>query len=228
MFQYKHYALVFAVIATYSFAPAIAENYKTVWDSAYNLVRKNDNSSAIDILNKGIKENPKNGDLYYLRGALFADKEKYQDAISDQSKSIELGKKKNLVAAAYLNKARCEFTLKQNDDANKDYRKLLDIEPDLAIAHFEYATFLFRTSKGDEAVQHIEKSKKLEKIGSIKKRDTEINKLLKIADTGKYAKRATDALQVNEIDKAISILNDGIKMTPNNDELKKLLEMANR
>lgn len=219
MFPYRNYALAAAIIATQTALPAIAKEHSAVWNKAYNLVRKNDNSAAIEVLNKGVSENPKNAELFYFRGALLANEQNYKHSINDQNKVIDLSKDRNLVAAAYLSKASSESYLKQDDKAEQDYQKLLKKEPNLKIAHLEYAVFLYRTRRGKEAVSHVERSKKLDK------QSDEIYQLLKIADTGKYVKRAMDLVQVNEQDKAISVLKDGIKMTPNDIELQKVLNM---
>ncbi|QQR58268.1 MAG: tetratricopeptide repeat protein [Candidatus Melainabacteria bacterium] len=210
---------LFVVLSGIFSLPAIAEDYKAVWNEAYNLVRKNENDKAIDVLNKGIAADPESGELYYLRGALRAEKEQYKDALDDQIKVLDHSNDENFAAAAFLSKAKLEFLLKQNDAADRDYRKIVEFEPDLPIVHFEYATFLFRTSKSEKAFLHIEQCKKLEKNEKLKKRSLEVERLLKIANYGHYAKRASELIQINQIDKAIYVLTDGIKMIPNDGEL---------
>ncbi|MCW5822221.1 MAG: tetratricopeptide repeat protein [Cyanobacteria bacterium TGS_CYA1] len=210
---------MFALVAIFNMLPTFAQDYKAVWNKAYNLVRQNENDKAIDVLNKGIAADPESGELYYLRGALRADKEQYKEALEDQIKVLDHSNDENFAAAAFLSKAKLEFLLKQNDAADRDYQKIVEFEPNLPIVHFEYATFLFRTSKSEKAFLHIEQCKKLEKNEKLKKRSLEVERLLKIANYGHYAKRASELIQTNQIDKAIYVLTDGIKMTPNDGEL---------
>ncbi|MDX2105040.1 MAG: tetratricopeptide repeat protein [Candidatus Melainabacteria bacterium] len=219
MFACKNYFVASVVIASIFCLSAIAQDYKAVWNKAYNLVRKNENDQAIDVLSKGIAADPESGELYYLRGALRAEKEQYKDALEDQVKVLDYSNDKNFAAAAFLSKAKLEFLLKQNDAADRDYRKIVEFEPDLPIVHYEYATFLFRTSKSEKAFLHIKQCKKLEKNEKLKNRNAEIKNLLEIADTGKYAKRAAGLIEINQQEKAISVLSDGIAMTPRDAEL---------
>jgi len=220
LFNAKTLSVFFMVLLAFNCCqPTFAQEYKAVWNKAESLIRKNENSKAIEVLDKAIAENPESGELYYLRGALREQKELYKDALSDQIKVMDYSEDKNIAAASFLSRARLEYLLKQNDAADRDYRKIVEFEPDLPIVHFEYATFLFRTQKSEDAFLHIEKSKKLEKNEKLKTRSIEIERLLKIATYGNYAKRAIEQIQANNPNKAIYVLTDGIKFNRSDVEL---------
>ena len=59
-------------------------------DKAYSFIQKNDCASALPILNKFIETDPNNYHGYWYRGYCFSSEGKYDDALKDYSKVLEI------------------------------------------------------------------------------------------------------------------------------------------
>ena len=101
-----------------------ADEYKAQGNDAF---RAQDFEKAIDLFSKAIEvsENP-NHVLYSNRSACYTSLHKYDDALKDAEKCVEINptwaKGYNRVAAAYYGEGRF-------DDAEKQYQKALEIDP---------------------------------------------------------------------------------------------------
>lgn len=59
-----------ACIASLSCAPSRAEGKSANYEAAVELLQHNQPAKAMEVLNKGITENPTSGELYQLRGEI--------------------------------------------------------------------------------------------------------------------------------------------------------------
>lgn len=155
------------------------------WKKANELVDINETDQAIHILNEGIVKTPESAELYSLRGTLLAGKGKFKAALKDHDKSIMLTTNKFLKAGSYMNKALVENKLKQTKNAERDFKKALEIEPKLSIGYYEYGYFLLKQKRAAEAIPVLEKAKKLLTGAAPKKRIDEVDRLLKEAKAQK-------------------------------------------
>jgi len=84
------------------------------------LLRYSKYEEAEETLTKAIKYNKKNFEAYYYRGCARINAKKYEDAISDFEKAVEL---KPDYADAYFNLGRTYYIM-QDDDKACEYYKL--------------------------------------------------------------------------------------------------------
>jgi len=57
-----------------------------------------------------------------------------------------------------LNKALMNITLKQDEQAEANFKKALEFEPDLDVIHLEYGKFLFAKGDNENASLHLDKA----------------------------------------------------------------------
>ncbi len=152
-----------------------------------DLLSINERDKAISVLNVGIKSDPKNPEFYSMRGPLLAEKRQFKAALNDYNSVIKLATKKDhfMLGGAYTNKALIENLWKQSKDAERDFKKAIQVDPKLPISYLEYGKFLMQENRTSEAVPHLEMAKKLMTGGASKKSLAEIDKLIEKAKTNK-------------------------------------------
>ncbi len=152
-----------------------------------DLLSINENDKAIAVLNKAIKKEPKNAELFSMRGPLLAEKKHFKAAVSDYNSVIQLASNKEhfMLAGAYVNKALIENLWKKFRDAERDFKKAIAADPKLSIAYLEYGKFLIQSKRYSEAVSHLEMAKKLMIGGAPKKNIDEIDKLIERVESKK-------------------------------------------
>ncbi|MFM6787580.1 MAG: tetratricopeptide repeat protein, partial [Microcystis panniformis] len=70
---------------------------------------------------------------YYNRGLLYSDLQKYDLALSDYSKAIEINPN---YAEAYLNRGNLYYNQQKYELALSDYSKAIEINPNYAYAYY--------------------------------------------------------------------------------------------
>lgn len=159
----KHYFLCLLLFFSISTNFALAENCDYA-KRAIELFQINDTKGAIKILNEGISKEPKNVELYLIRGPLFGQLGKNKEALSDYNKVIGLDESKSqkfFLASAYYNRAILESNDKLVAKAEADFKKAIEIDPRLSLAYVDYGQFLINQKKYSDAITYIEKGKKI-------------------------------------------------------------------
>lgn len=123
------------------------------------LIEERELAKAIDVLNKGILENQKNGELYHLRGEAFLATRQFDKAMDDAEKAIQYAKNDMSKADGILLRAKSEFKAQKFEDAERDYKDSINLESRNHIALVSYGQFLLDRKRIDEAIQIFEKSK---------------------------------------------------------------------
>ncbi len=177
----KRFILVTLLCISYFSSPASAAEVSPFWKKANELVDINETGKAIHVLDEGIANTPERAELYSLRGTLLANKGNYRAALEDHDKAIKLTSDKFLQAGSYMNKALVENKLKQTKNAERDFKKSLEIDPKLSIGYYEYGYFLLQHKRASEAIPFLERAKILLTGAAPKKRIDEVDKLLKKA-----------------------------------------------
>ncbi|UFH36054.1 tetratricopeptide repeat protein [Flavobacterium acetivorans] len=96
-----------------------------------------DYQGAILDYNKGIKSNPNNGEAYYYRGYAKICLNKYNDAISDFNKSIELNNfDENFKSLVFLDRGTANLRLGNYSDAINDFDASIHLSPDDPTGYF--------------------------------------------------------------------------------------------
>ena len=102
------------------------------YNQAFLLNRKGETAQAIAMFEKAIEINPQSYSSHFNRGVNYERLGEYEQAIADYSRCIEMmtpatklspqeKNGKDLLAAAYLNRALARVRLKQTDAALKDF-----------------------------------------------------------------------------------------------------------
>ena len=117
----KKLALIFASICVLFLAscenPAKSRLYTE--EGSKQLLRYSDFQKAEETLTKAIKYDKNNFEAYYYRGCAKVNERKYQEAIADFEKAVEL---KPDYADAYFNLGRTYYLLNDEDKACENYK----------------------------------------------------------------------------------------------------------
>ncbi len=98
-----------------------------------------DYQQAINLINEAIKLSPKWSKAYNGRGAIYSELEKYDLALLDLNKSIELEPNEK----AFFNRGLVYENLLNTDAALKDFAKAVELNPNLAQAFYNIALLQF-------------------------------------------------------------------------------------
>lgn len=129
---------------------------------AIELFQVNDTEGAIKLLNEGISKEPKNVELYSIRGPLLGKLGKKRQALKDYNTIIGLANVRNdgfFLAGAYYNRAILENNCKKMILAERDFKKAIEIDPRLSLAYIDYGQFLINQNRASEAIVYLEKGK---------------------------------------------------------------------
>ncbi|MCW5822222.1 MAG: tetratricopeptide repeat protein [Cyanobacteria bacterium TGS_CYA1] len=127
-----------------------------IYNQADKLADAKRYEEAIAILTKGLVEYPDALNFQFLRGSAFYFQKKYRESIEDENKVIEQLRSNPSVVAAYLYKALAEAGLNENEKADSDFKKCLEIQPELDIIHFQYGKFLLNNGYKAKAIEHLD------------------------------------------------------------------------
>jgi tetratricopeptide (TPR) repeat protein len=101
--------------------------------------RVGDMDGALRDYDWGLRMDGVHGEGYVDRGATYIALQRYQDALNDINKGIELGAKKPHIA--YYDRAIAHEALGNIRAAYQDYKKAVEIEPDFALATEQLSRF---------------------------------------------------------------------------------------
>ena len=101
--------------------------------------RVGDPQMAISDYNKGIEMEPSLGEAYVDRGAALIVLARYDEAVQDIDKGLQLGA--NRPQIAYYDRGIAQEALGNVRAAYEDYKKATEIEPDFTLASSQLARF---------------------------------------------------------------------------------------
>lgn len=95
------------------------------------LILLNDYKSASRLIEEGIKNNPDFASYYITRGKININKEKFENAIDDFNRALDLGKgDKEIENMVYVNRGAAYQKLFDNEKALADYSKAIELNPE--------------------------------------------------------------------------------------------------
>jgi tetratricopeptide (TPR) repeat protein len=119
-----------------------------------------DYDKAITECTSAISFEPKQKEIYLIRGTIYDKQTKLPEAIDDYSKAIKLDK--NYVDA-YFNRATDFQELKQYDDAIKDYSKVLKLNSSDDIAFYNRGKLYMEMKDNAKAINDFEQAIQIDK-----------------------------------------------------------------
>ncbi len=215
--------------------------------SAKLYIQQKNFDKALDALKKETDKNPKSDEGYYLMGYIFGEKEDYDNLISSYNKSLSISKNfekdiensKKYHWAQLFNKGvgfyQRATNVKDEDSSKMYYDKsiwsfnyAIKLEPDSADTYRNLSLVYISQGKYDDAIPNLEKlnSKKKTLDGIKFLGEIYYNKGLSVRNEYEKNKIAADSIKAIEYyNKAISTLEDGRKIYPNDSEI--LLYLSN-
>ena len=91
-------------------------------------------------MNKTIELNPNDIFLYNERGLIYDKLKKYEEAIEDFTKSIQLNSNKYINSGFYYERGLMYYKLREYEKALNDLNKAIELEPNYSKAYFERAS----------------------------------------------------------------------------------------
>ena len=167
---------------------------------------------------------------YYNRGDTFFDLGKFEDAIQNYDKAIELDS--NVNSACYYNRGTAYFSLGKFEDAIQDYNKAIDLNPNDDLSYNNKGNAYFSLGKFEDAIQDYNKAIDLNPnnasyyynrgttFANLEKFEDAIqdyNKAIDLNpnDESVYYNRGVAFIYLNEYEKAIENLSKAIDLDPN-------------
>jgi tetratricopeptide (TPR) repeat protein len=125
---------------------AIESQALTIRDRAATLInrgilrsRLGDSSGALADYNQGLSLDGSLGEGYVDRGAVYISLQKYDEALNDINKGIELGAREPHIA--YYDRAIVDEAQGNIRGAYEDYKKAVELEPDFTLATQQLSRF---------------------------------------------------------------------------------------
>lgn len=101
--------------------------------------RLGDNPGALADYNAAIALNPELGDAYVSRAGVLLMLKRYDEAVSDANRAMQLGTSN--MAAAYYSRGAAEDERGQYDAAYRDYKQAVSLKPDYTPAVMQLSRF---------------------------------------------------------------------------------------
>ena len=169
---------------------------------------------------------------YYNRGDTFFDLGKFEDAIQNYDKAIELDS--NVNSVYYYNRGNAYFSLGKFEEAIQDYNKAIDLNPNDDLSYNNKGNAYFSLGKFEDAIQDYNKAIDLNPnnasyyynrgttFANLEKFEDAIqdyNKAIDLNpnDESVYYNRGVAFIYLNEYEKAIENLSKAIDLNPNKD-----------
>ena len=129
-------------------------------EKADKFVEKENFAAALRWMNKAIKRNPNQAELYYNRGVIYRLTGNYDLALSDFNQTIKL---RPDIGRAWLNKGMSHHELKQYEEAIDSYKEAAIRLRDVADTHALRADALSRLGRHDESATAYQQALAVEK-----------------------------------------------------------------
>jgi len=134
---------------------------------------------------------------YYNRGDTFFDLGKFEDAIQNYDKAIELDS--NVNSVYYYNRGNAYFSLGKFEEAIQDYNKAIDLNPNDDLSYSNRGNAYFSLGKFEDAIHDYNKAIDLNPN-----------------DDSAYFNRGTAFTNLSNYEKAINDFNKAIDLNSNN------------
>ncbi|MBN1572013.1 MAG: tetratricopeptide repeat protein [Deltaproteobacteria bacterium] len=134
------------------------EGGKSIWDKAQEMMDDGKYAEAVSLYSLAIEGNPTNPDIYdayFSRGVALSYLKKYDSALEDYTKAIEL---KPDFKEAYLERGLLQLALKKLDEAIADLDMVTKLDSKSYVAYANRAIARFIKGDGVKALSDIEKS----------------------------------------------------------------------
>ncbi|MGC8803388.1 MAG: tetratricopeptide repeat protein, partial [Bacteroidales bacterium] len=131
--------------------------FEAIVQKAIALYQGDKEKDAFELINNAISKEPNQPALYYGRGILNNSKQKFEKALSDFNKSLELNADYNPFYL-YLARGTAYLGMKEYEMALADFSKAIEIVPKSAIAYSSRAKVYYETEKYNEAIADYEKT----------------------------------------------------------------------
>ncbi len=115
---------------------------------------------ALADLDKALEQEPHFPQAYAARGALYLTLDRPASAVEDLKRAIELGLTDD--PTVYLNLGLAYFHLDIYDAAEANFRKALELNPNMAAAHFNLGTLYLKKGDDKAALEHLNKAIELD------------------------------------------------------------------
>jgi tetratricopeptide (TPR) repeat protein len=196
-------------------APNTAEYYQ-----ARAMYNKNQHFEgiALDDISKAIELDIKNDSYYYTRSEIYFALGKMYDALDDINIAITMNNKN---AAYYNARAAINSGLKNEKDVVIDYNKAIAMEVDNYFAYYNLGGEYYRKEDMENALLYMKKSLAIIEKNKldVKEKPEILNIINSIGDRSKasyYYQRGIAFYNLNKMDDAIKIYNEGVKNFQNN------------
>ena len=200
-----------------------------------DFIRKFNNIAQDTVYNDliGFIDNEKNYDtaesLFYQGNAKFSS-EKYEEAIEDYTKAIELNPQ---LAEAYYNRGLAKSRLGQNEEAIKNYDQAIELNPQLAEAYCNRGIAKNRLREYEEAIKDFNQAIELNPqdakayynrgiskyyLEEYEEAIKNYNKAIELnpQDVEAYSNRGISKASLREYEEAIKDFNQAIELNPKN------------
>lgn len=121
-------------------------------------VAKESIEARIADMSKGIEADPDIADGYFNRGKVYLEANKYDDAITDYNKTVELGPRPAILKFAYLNRGIAYSAKTEYDKALVDLDRALALDPTFLDAYLQRAAAFAGKGEYDAAISGYTKA----------------------------------------------------------------------
>lgn len=145
-------------------------------------------SYALKFINKKIKQNPNNAELYVARGAVYARAKKNALSMLDQNKALEIfDNDPSQYSAIYKsnalhNRATLFNRMGKKHEAERDYLEAIKLFPSNSISFFELGKMQLKQKRYSEAKKNLAKARELFMKQSNQEDLKKVDKLMPLVD----------------------------------------------
>ncbi len=153
--------------ATTALKPDTASVYFLLADSYYQYHRENNDGTtdlldgAEEAVNQGLEIRSNDAPAHGLHGSILDAKKKYQEAMAEYRKAIQLDSKTSVY---WVKLALTQEKLNDSTGAIESYKSALAVNPKDTTALYFLGVLYEKLGKSDEAIEAIEKQKSLESL----------------------------------------------------------------
>jgi tetratricopeptide (TPR) repeat protein len=131
------------------------------------LVQQNRSKDAIKDIEEYILVYPSQPEYYYLRAVLKLQDQKYDKAIEDFDRAIQLDMPKGSEYKVYLNRGMAHFYNQDFDQSEDDFNEVIALNPKNAAAFHGKGMIKYELGQYEEAIVEFQKALKLEDDNAI-------------------------------------------------------------
>ncbi|HAN20031.1 MAG: hypothetical protein A2X13_04900 [Bacteroidetes bacterium GWC2_33_15] len=120
-----------------------------------------DVKEAGKIVEDGIKKNPDFAPFYLTRGKVYIIKGRFEDAIDDLNRALDLNSQKNdkeFENMVYVNRGAAYQKLFENEKALQDYSKAIEMNPDNPNVYMYRGVLYYQNNEFNEAILDFNKT----------------------------------------------------------------------